>query len=149
MFTRFPSQILCNSAKNPAEAGVSPASASPSPAALFLRASSARADGPARAAHWVKNSRRTALIFSPPSPENLHKKFLQIPAIRGIVICVIRNGWRWKKRIWGISTVGSALHSHCRGHRFESGMLHHLTSNPNRHTSSSMACSAASSLGMM
>ena len=26
---------------------------------------------------------------------------------------------------WGISTVGSALHSHCRGHRFESGMLHH------------------------
>ncbi len=25
---------------------------------------------------------------------------------------------------WGISTVGSALHSHCRGHRFESGMLH-------------------------
>ena len=26
--------------------------------------------------------------------------------------------------IWGISTVGSALHSHCRGHRFESGMLH-------------------------
>ena len=27
--------------------------------------------------------------------------------------------------IWGISTVGSALHSHCRGHRFESGMLHH------------------------
>ena len=25
----------------------------------------------------------------------------------------------------GISTVGSALHSHCRGHRFESGMLHH------------------------
>ena len=28
--------------------------------------------------------------------------------------------------IWGISTGGSALHSHCRGHRFESGMLHHL-----------------------
>ena len=28
-------------------------------------------------------------------------------------------------RIRGISTVGSALHSHCRGHRFESGMLHH------------------------
>ena len=27
--------------------------------------------------------------------------------------------------LWGISTVGSALHSHCRGHRFESGMLHH------------------------
>lgn len=93
--------------------GFSPTSASPSPAALLLRASSARADGPARAAHWVKNSRRTALIFSPPSPENLHKKFLQIPAIRGIVICVIRNGWRWKKRIWGISTVGSAQRSQC------------------------------------
>ena len=29
--------------------------------------------------------------------------------------------------IWGISTVGSALHSHCRGHRFESGMLHART----------------------
>ena len=29
--------------------------------------------------------------------------------------------------IWGISTVGSALHSHCRGHRFESGMLHQLS----------------------
>ena len=27
----------------------------------------------------------------------------------------------------GISTVGSALHSHCRGHRFESGMLHSRT----------------------
>ena len=26
---------------------------------------------------------------------------------------------------WGISTVGSALHSHCRGQRFESAMLHH------------------------
>jgi hypothetical protein len=25
---------------------------------------------------------------------------------------------------WGISTVGSALHSHCRGHGFESRMLH-------------------------
>ena len=30
-----------------------------------------------------------------------------------------------KKTLRGISTVGSALHSHCRGHRFESGMLHH------------------------
>ena len=30
-----------------------------------------------------------------------------------------------QNRIRGISTVGSALHSHCRGHRFESGMLHH------------------------
>ena len=30
-----------------------------------------------------------------------------------------------KPASWGISTVGSALHSHCRGHRFESGMLHH------------------------
>ncbi len=28
----------------------------------------------------------------------------------------------------GISTVGSALHSHCRGQRFESAMLHHKTS---------------------
>ena len=26
---------------------------------------------------------------------------------------------------WGISTAGSALHSHCRGQRFESAMLHH------------------------
>ena len=26
---------------------------------------------------------------------------------------------------WGIGTAGSALHSHCRGHRFDSGMLHH------------------------
>lgn len=26
--------------------------------------------------------------------------------------------------MWGISTVGSALHWQCRGHRFESGMLH-------------------------
>ena len=26
--------------------------------------------------------------------------------------------------IWGISTVGSALHSHCRGQEFESPMLH-------------------------
>ena len=25
---------------------------------------------------------------------------------------------------WGISTVGSALHSHCRGQEFESPMLH-------------------------
>ena len=31
------------------------------------------------------------------------------------------------KRIWGISTVGSALHSHCRGQEFESPMLHHLS----------------------
>ena len=28
--------------------------------------------------------------------------------------------------IWGISAVGSALHSHCRGREFESHMLHHL-----------------------
>ncbi len=32
--------------------------------------------------------------------------------------------------IWGISTVGSALHSHCRGQRFESAMLHQKE-NPN------------------
>ena len=28
--------------------------------------------------------------------------------------------------VWGISTVGSALHSHCRGQRFESAMLHQV-----------------------
>jgi hypothetical protein len=27
--------------------------------------------------------------------------------------------------VWGISAVGSALHSHCRGQEFESPMLHH------------------------
>ena len=27
--------------------------------------------------------------------------------------------------VWGISTVGSARHSHCRGQEFESPMLHH------------------------
>ena len=32
---------------------------------------------------------------------------------------------------WGISTVGSALHSHCRGQEFESPMLHQYHSNTN------------------
>ena len=35
---------------------------------------------------------------------------------------------RSKLNTWGISTVGSALHSHCRGQRFESAMLHHKKS---------------------
>ena len=29
--------------------------------------------------------------------------------------------------IWGISAVGSARHSHCRGQGFDSPMLHHVT----------------------
>ena len=31
---------------------------------------------------------------------------------------------KFDKEIWGISTVGSARHSHCRGQEFESPMLH-------------------------
>ena len=34
--------------------------------------------------------------------------------------------------IWGISTVGSARHSHCRGQGFDSPMLHKEISHPSR-----------------
>lgn len=42
---------------------------------------------------------------------------------------VIARGARFSGLpIWGISAVGSALHSHCRGREFESHMLHDRTS---------------------
>ena len=45
------------------------------------------------------------------------------------LLLFFRVGDRIVKRqnAWGISTVGSALHSHCRGQRFESAMLHQRT----------------------
>ena len=60
----------------------------------------------ARKSSGIQENLRAAIAFSPHSCYTL---------MRG----------NCHTNIWGISTVGSALHSHCRGHRFESGMLHH------------------------
>ena len=50
------------------------------------------------------------------------KKGLHFPKSRDILSNVPSEQVNTKR---GISTVGSALHSHCRGQRFESAMLHH------------------------
>ena len=54
--------------------------------------------------------------------ENLKKVILTSCNFLGMWYNILCSGNH--NSIWGISTVGSALHSHCRGHRFESGMLH-------------------------
>lgn len=62
------------------------------------------------------------------APADLGKKlFLGIAFSYSLWYNTIRwlNGIGSVDNKWGYSTVGSALHSHCRGHRFESGMLHH------------------------
>ena len=51
-----------------------------------------------------------------------------------------------REPIWGISTVGSARHSHCRGQEFESPMLHQK---PCRSTSARLFRACFSSLRSM
>ena len=58
----------------------------------------------------------------------LHKKVLHFPPADDIILLAVKVDGENKNSIWGISTVGSALHSHCRGQRFESAMLHHSPS---------------------
>ena len=54
-------------------------------------------------------------------PKKIEKKGLHFPKSRDILSNVPSEQ---VNTTWGISTVGSALHSHCRGQRFESAMLH-------------------------
>ena len=53
--------------------------------------------------------------------KKIEKKGLHFPKSRDILSNVPSEQ---VNTTWGISTVGSALHSHCRGQRFESAMLH-------------------------
>ena len=54
-------------------------------------------------------------------PKKIEKKGLHFPKSRDILSNVPSEQVNTAR---GISTVGSALHSHCRGQRFESAMLH-------------------------
>ena len=54
-------------------------------------------------------------------PKKNEKKGLHFPKSRDILSNVPSEQVNTTR---GISTVGSALHSHCRGQRFESAMLH-------------------------
>ena len=59
-------------------------------------------------------------------PEKISKNPLHFSENYAIILSVLSASPPDTKRIsaWGISTVGSARHSHCRGQEFESPMLH-------------------------
>lgn len=59
-------------------------------------------------------------------PEKISKNPLHFSENYAIILSVLSASPPDTKRTsaWGISTVGSARHSHCRGQEFESPMLH-------------------------
>ena len=85
---------------------------------------------------FFAQNKRTCILKSAPNapwkkvcifPEKISKNPLHFSENYAIILSVLSASPPDTKRIsaWGISTVGSALHSHCRGQRFESAMLHH------------------------
>ena len=80
-------------------------------------------------------NKRTRILKSAPNaarkkvcnfPEKISKNPLHFSENYAIILSVLSASPPDTKRIsaWGISTVGSARHSHCRGQEFESPMLH-------------------------